>query len=211
MRGWLKAAMWLVLVAGGVLVPLYLFVFDLWRVPSDDPLLTASIQPTLGAGDLVVVTRHTTVTRGNLLRCGDPQAPGRYVVARAVGAPGEHIAIEGDVVSIDRQRMPSPRACEQPFRTVVDPATNEEIELSCAIEDYGEMTFGTLRSPKAPRPPAAAVVAPGQWFLVSDDRHVHLDSRDYGEIDPAGCQHIVFRVVGAKGFLDSETRLAVIW
>jgi signal peptidase I len=211
MRGWLQAAVWLVVVTGGVLLGLYVFTFDLWRVPSDDPLLAASIQPTLGAGDLVVVSRQPSVSRGNLVRCGDPQAPGRFVVARAIGAPGEQIAIEGDAVSIDRRRVPSPRACDEPSRTVVDPVTNDEIVLSCGVEDYGEMTFNALRSPSGPRPPVSAVVAPGKWFLVSDDRHVHLDSRDYGQLDPADCQHILFRIVGAKGLFDSRTRLTVIW
>ena len=51
----------------------------------------------------------------------------------------------------------------------------------------------------------------GKWYLVSDDRHIHLDSRDFGQIDPTTCQHIVYRLQSAKGFGDSKRRLSVIW
>lgn len=211
MFAWFKAMGWAAAFTGIALLLLYEFVFDVWRVPSDDPLLSASIQPTLSPGDLVVVTRRTTITRGHLLRCPDPQAAGRFVIARAIGAPGERVAIDRDVVSIDGHHLPSPRACEEPRRTVLDPSTNEEIELSCAVEDTGEITFGALQLPGQPRPPTTSTVDTGKWFLVSDDRHVHLDSRDYGQLDPAGCQHIVLRILGEKGVFDSRTRLSVIW
>jgi len=42
---------------------------------------------------------------------------------------------------------------------------------------------------------------------VSDDRHVHLDSRDFGQVDPRTCQHIVFRFVGAAGLGDGQEAL----
>jgi signal peptidase I len=62
-----------------------------------------------------------------------------------------------------------------------------------------------------PEPPTKTTVPAGSWFLVSDDRHVHLDSRDYGEVDPSTCQHVVFRLVGAAGFGDSRKRLSIVW
>jgi hypothetical protein len=46
---------------------------------------------------------------------------------------------------------------------------------------------------------------------VSDDRHIHLDSRDYGQVAPGTCQHILFRIVGPAGFTDAKSRLTVIW
>jgi signal peptidase I len=49
------------------------------------------------------------------------------------------------------------------------------------------------------------------WYLLSDDRHVHVDSRDFGALDVTACQHIVFRLVGAGGFGDDKKRLSVIW
>lgn len=211
MFGWFKAIVWLAAFIGTILLLLYLVAFDVWQVPSDDPLLTASIQPTLSAGDWIVVTRRPAVARGNLLRCADPEAPGRFVIGRAMAESGERVSVDNDVVSVDGRRLPSPRACEERTRTVVDPTTNEEVELFCSIEDYGESTFGALRQPARPRPSTTATVDRGKWFLVSDDRHVHLDSRDYGQLDPAGCQHIVLRIVGPKGLSDARSRLTVLW
>jgi signal peptidase I len=211
MRSFLRVVAWLLGVLGLIALVLYAFVFDVWTVPSDDPLLAASIEPTLGAGDVVLVTRHTSVARGNLLRCPDPQAPGRFVIGRAMARFGDKIDLRDEIVSIDGRHTPSPRRCDPPDTVVRDPQTTEEVSLVCAIEEYGEMTYSALRTQDHPEPPTKAEVEAGHWFLVSDDRHLHLDSRDFGQIDPVGCQHIVFRLVGAAGFGDAKKRLSIIW
>jgi signal peptidase I len=212
MRTWFRIILWVAGALGVVGALLYLLFFDVWTVPTDDPMLSASIEPTLSAGDVVIVTRHGSVDRGNLLRCADPQAPGRFVIARAIGRFGDHIEIHEEVVSIDSRRTPSPRACDPPSMTMHDPRTDQDVTLGCSVEDYGEREFECLRSGDHPEPVTKpAVVEAGKWYLVSDNRHVHLDSRDYGTIEPQSCQHVVFRVVGAGGFGDSRTRLNVIW
>jgi signal peptidase I len=200
MRTWLKILAWVGGIVGAVLLVLYIFVFDVWTVPADDPLLSASIEPTLSAGDVVVISRHTTVARGNLLRCADPQAPGRFVIARAIGRFGDKLAISDEVVSID-----------PPTVTLRDPSSGDDVVLSCSVEEYGEMTYSALRTRDHPEPPTKAEVEVGKWYLVSDDRHIHLDSRDFGQIDPNTCLHIVFRLEGAAGFGDSKKRLNIIW
>jgi signal peptidase I len=211
MRTWFKIVGWVAAVVGAIALTLHLFFFEAWRVPTDDPLLAASIEPTLSAGDLVVVTRHSSVARGSLLRCADPDAPARFVIARAIGRFGDRIDLTDDVVSIDGKHTPSPRACDTPTVTVHDPRSDEDVVLACEVEDYGDVPFGALRSHERPDPPASATVEARQWFLVSDDRHVHLDSRDFGPVDPNTCQHVVFRLVGAAGFADSKKRLSIIW
>lgn len=211
MRTWLKIVAWILGVVGAVLLLLYVGFFDVWTVPADDPLLAASIEPTLSAGDVIVVTRRTDVSRGNLLRCADPQAPGRFVVARAIARFGDEIEIGGETVAIDKHRNPSPRACDAPTEVVHDPQSGEDMTLACSVEEYGEMTYNALRSTDHPEAPTVEKVQQDRWYLVSDDRHVHLDSRDFGEIDPRTCQHIVFRLVSAKGFGDSKKRLNIIW
>jgi signal peptidase I len=183
-------------------------------VPEDDPLLTASIAPTLEPGDLLIVSRRTNIDRGNLLRCPDPQASGRYVVARAIGHFGDELDLTGESVSIDGHTTPSPRACEPAQVTVRNPATDQDTVLFCSVEEYGEMTYQSIRSRDAPEPFHKVKVEASMWFLVSDDRHIHLDSRDFGQMPggPAGgCQHILFRVVGPGGFFDARTRLSIIW
>jgi signal peptidase I len=211
MRGWLKFVAWVAGIVGAALLVLYLFFFDVWTVPTDDPLLASSVEPTLSAGDVVLVTRRTTVARGNLLRCADPQAPGRFVVARAIARFGDVLELRDEVVTIDGKRTPSPRACDPPTVTVRDPNINDDVVLSCSVEEYGEMSFTALRAGDHPEPPTKATIEASKWYLVSDDRHVHLDSRDFGQIDPATCQHIVFRLESAAGLGDAKKRFTLVW
>ena len=95
--------------------------------------------------------------------------------------------------------------------TVYDPTINDDVELGCSVEEYGETDFSALRASKHAEAQRTATADIGMWFLVSDDRHVHLDSRDFGQIDPSTCRHVVFRIVSAAGFGDSERRLSIIW
>jgi signal peptidase I len=211
MRTWFKIVAWVGGILGGVALLLYIFVFDIWTVPSDDPMESASIEPTLSAGDVVLVSRHTTVARGNLLRCPDPQAPGRFIVARAIAPNGEHIEIVDESVTLDGKRVPSPRACDQPTMVIHDPQSDTDVNLRCSVEDYGERDFWTLRATDHTEPPTRVAVESGRWFLVSDDRHVHVDSRDFGQIDVSTCLHIVYRIEGRDGMGDEKKRLSIIW
>jgi signal peptidase I len=211
MRAWFRLLAWVACVVAAVCGALYLLVFDVWTIPGDDPLLAASLQPTLAPGDVLVVFRYRGVDRGNVVRCPDPQAPGRFVVARAMGEGGDKLSIDHEIVDIEGHHTPSPRACDAPRATVFDPNTNDDVQLDCSIEDYGDMPHPTLHASARPEPPTRLTVEQGKWYLVSDDRHVHLDSRDYGQVDAASCQRVVFRLVGAGGYRDASRRLSVIW
>jgi signal peptidase I len=214
MRFLFKLAFWTIAVVGAFLGLLYAVLFDVWVVPADDPMLSASIEPNLSAGDVVVLSRAGSIGYGNLLRCSDPQAPGRYVVARAIGHSGDKVAIEDERVLVDGKRNPSPHSCDVVTRTLRDPSINDDVDLVCNVEDYGGVEFDALRSPASVESAATttnATVELGRWFLVSDDRHIHVDSRDYGSVDPAACKHIIFRIVGAAGFGDGKSRFSIIW
>jgi signal peptidase I len=211
MRVWFRIVSWTTVIVGLVLLVLYVGFFDVWTVPSDDPLLTAAIAPTLGPGDVLVVTRRTTIDRGNLLRCADPQAPGRYVIARAMAKWGDQVDLNGEVVSLDGRAVPRPRACDQSQVTVHNPATDEDVVLACSAEEYGEATYSVLAARDHPEPSSKVTIETGKWFLVSDDRHIHLDSRDFGTMTTTACQHVVFRILGGGGFFDSQSRFSIIW
>jgi len=211
MLAWFKFVAWSVGLGGLGLYGIHRFVLEVWRVPTDDPMLAASVEPTLSAGDLMLVWRGDSFARGNLLRCPDPQAPGRYVIARAMGAPGDHVEIHGEVVTLDGRRPPSPRACDQLRYAMFDPGRQENVNLWCTVEEYGDMDFSALKAADNLDPPTLSLVPPEHWFLVSDNRHIHVDSRDYGELEAAGCRHIVFRLAGAAGVFDRKKRLTVVW
>jgi signal peptidase I len=207
-----RLLVWVVGAVVAVCGLLYMAVFDVWRIPGDDPLLTASILPTLAPGDLVLLLKRSPgVGRGQLLRCPDPQAAGRFVVARAIGKGGDLLSIESELVALDGRRVGDARACAEPSLAVQNPSNGEDDVLACSIEEFGEVAHPTLRATARIEPPTHLTVEPGRWFLVSDDRHFHLDSRDYGQVDGEACEHIVFRLVGAGGWADSARRLMLIW
>jgi signal peptidase I len=210
MKTWTRLLMWVFGIVGAVLLFLYVFFFDVWKIPADDPMESASILPNLEAGDVVVLVRRPSVARGNLLRCPDPQAPGRFIIARAMGSFGDTVEIQRDNVLLDGKRKPSPHACDTPVQLVHDPQSGDDLNLHCFAEDFGERDFDVLVSDQ-PEPPTKAAVESGKWFLVSDDRHVHVDSRDFGQIDATACKHIVYRIVGAAGLGDAKRRFSVIW
>ena len=111
--------------------------------------------PTLSAGDVVLVSRHTSVTRGNLLRCADPQAPGRFVIARAIGAPGESLELRDEVGHHRRQAPAQPaRAATRPPFVVHDPQTDEDVDPRAArSRTTASGTSGRCGRSTTPEPP----------------------------------------------------------
>jgi len=207
----LKVIAWIVGILGVICGVLYVTAFDVWVVPADDPMLAASIEPAIRAGDIILVSRRTSSERGYLVRCADPRPenPGGFVVARIIAKQNEKIDIQADYVSVDSKRNPSPYACD-PI-TMKHPQTGEDIELVCSTEDTGEIKFGAYRAKSRSGIPTKATVQNGMVYLVSDNRYIHNDSRDFGQMDPATCQHVLFRVYGKEGFSDAAHRFNVIW
>ncbi|MEO8799740.1 MAG: S26 family signal peptidase [Polyangiaceae bacterium] len=132
MRSFLwRASKWIVGLTLAVALVLYLFVFDVWTVPGDDPSLTAAIAPTLAPGDLLLVTKSVSGGDGDLLRCADPQVPGRYVIARQAGKPGSTIEFaEHDTMKVDGAGVAS-LSCTPPRTTVEDPTSHVQTDLDC--------------------------------------------------------------------------------
>lgn len=197
------------LLAIGLL--LYLLVFDVWTVPADDPVLAASIEPALAPGDVILLSRLSTAAPPHLLRCSDPDEPGRFVVGRAVGKTNDHVEITGDAVFVNGLRKPSPRSCTPSSVLVRRPNTDEDIRLTCSEEELLDTTYRALHRNESPLPPIAAEVPGGKLYLVSDNRHLHLDSRDYGSVDPANCSAISYRLWGVGGITDPLRRFTIIW
>jgi hypothetical protein len=46
---------------------------------------------------------------------------------------------------------------------------------------------------------------------LSDNRAMHLDSRDYLGVQPSTCQRVTLRLWGAAGWFDAKKRLTVLW
>jgi signal peptidase I len=211
--GFIKGLLWPAGFAAVLGLLLYAFVFDLWRVPSDDPALAASIETTLSAGDLLLVRRSGDIEYGMLARCTDPDAPGRFVVGRAMGMPGDTISVYSTGVKINDKVLSTSNGCDERVVTVADPRDGHAVELACATVEYGGINRPLLRTltPPPKETVAPATVDHGRVYMVSDDLIFHLDSRDYGPLVPSTCRHVVFRLWGGAGFSDAKHRLSLLW
>lgn len=197
------------LVLGG----LWVTCLDVWIVPSDDSLFNASIAPSLEPGDTVILWRRGTPKFGDLVRCSDPEAAGRYVVGRIVGEPGDRIRADSIEMTVNEKPVGSMVACAPPKTRVPDPQSGDPVELPCDLEEIGGDTHPRLR---APRPEArgkvtSAQIAAANVFIASDDRYFHDDSRDFGAIARGSCPaRIVYRLWSERGWFDEERRLMYI-
>lgn len=208
MRSFFKALLWIFGTLAVVCGILYLTIFDVWTIPSDDPQLTVSIEPELGAGDTILVHRSTNPDIGSLVRCTDPDQAGKFVIARIIGKGGDDLEIRDGTFLYNGHAVSAPVGCEQGKVTVRNPVTQNQEELSCSTEEFAGIAHPALRVGKDNR---SVKVDVGKVYLLSDNRLMHLDSRDYGQIDPNTCQRISFRLWGEGGWSNAKRRLTMIW
>jgi signal peptidase I len=206
MRSLTKFLAWVLGTVGLVCLVLYYTAFDTWTVPADDPQLTASIVPALAPGDQVLITRATSVAPGALVRCTDPDAPGRFVIGRVVSKTGQQVKFHAGMITVDGKTLPAPFRCEQPTVTVRHPSTGEDTPIECYSEDLGGAFHDVLRMSIVEKDYDVAVEG-GTVVLASDNRPIHLDSRDFGLVQAATCQRIAFRLWNADG----SKRFNLIW
>lgn len=202
--------LWITAIALVVGTVLYFTMLEPWTIPTDDLQLAASIEPVLAAGDYVLVSRSYTNDTGALVRCTDPDVPGRFVIGRIVSKTGEAIDFRGGILFIDNHTPPASAACEVPRYTLRHPTTNEEIELNCLNEELGGGFHPTLRAKVADKD-THVIVDPGQVFLASDNRAMHSDSRDFGTVPTLSCQRIVLRMWSGSGIGDGQHRFNIVW
>jgi signal peptidase I len=193
-------------VVGGLL---YALLLDVWTIPIDDQQLGASIEPTISMGDTVLVSRSTQPDVGTLVRCTDPDSPGRWIVGRIVAKYGDVIDLSGGTFQINGHGVSAPAACDPPVVTIRSPVTGQEEDLHCSTEEYAGITHPAIRSGIETR--KHVELESGRLYLVSDNRAMHLDSRDFGPIAVGTCQRIVFRLYGSGGYGDSKRRFSFIW
>jgi signal peptidase I len=186
---------------GLIVLALYLTVIEFWTVPSDDAALTASIVPTLAAGDFLVVAKDSIPDISDLVRCTDPDAPERFVVGRVFARNGDPVQVIGDIANSKQRRQPSPRRCGTPTYTVAT-KDGDTRDLECWEENYDGTTFHVMRGADRPSQDFSGVAEQGKFFLVSDNRTLHLDSRDFGQVEPHACRRVYVRLWGAAGITE---------
>jgi signal peptidase I len=208
-----KLVVWVTLIAGGIAAALRATCMRSWTMPGDDKLLSLSVMPTLEAGDVLLLWRTGTPGFGELVRCPDPEAPGRFVVGRILGEQGDNVVAELGSVTVNNKIVASRRACIPAKLSVFDPNTGEPFDLSCEVEDAGGIEYTRARATNPSPQPAVyrLKVPPTSVFLASDNRHYHDDSRDFGPLPKDSChERVVFRLWSARGWFDEARRMMFI-
>lgn len=208
MRSLLRLLLWIAAIGGAAAYLLHLLWFDAWVIPNDDPMLILSMMPTLGPGDTVIVQREAVPKFGQLARCPAPDLPGHYVVGRVFGEQGDQVQVVQERALVNNTRIPTRHMCNSV--TVPDPVSEVPTSLSCSVEDNGAWTYSVLRGERPDRDHLIPKVEDGKLFILSDNRHFHQDSRDFGPVDASTCEHVVFRLWG-ESFGDASRRFDILW
>lgn len=207
MNDFVRRVFWSTGIFGAVCALLYLLVVDVWVVPPDRVLAT-SVLPTLAPGDKLLVHRGKTPRFAELARCASPTAPGQWVVGRVFGVPGDRVEVTDGHVLTNGAAIEVRHACDAV--TVAHPVTQNLLTLGCRVAETRPFSFSYLNAPELRSGTHVTVVEAGKVFLVSDNRLLHQDSRDFGQIEAATCEHVVLRLWGER-FTDASRRLNVVW
>jgi signal peptidase I len=213
MRELLRFLIWTAIFVGALVALARVTAIRWWRLPSDDPYLEASIAPTLRGGDLVLLWRLTKPSFGDLVICPEPDARHRVVIARIAGEAGDRVSVRGSTVSVNGAKAPTEHACTPTRFAVAHPGTGSQLEQSCEIEVLGAASHERGGTGGHQVLPASAdiTVDPGKLFLLSDNRLLPYDSRDFGLVDRDSCsERVVFRLFGAGGHADEARRFVFI-
>ena len=210
----LRFLLWTVLVLGVIGGFLHLTMLRVWRVPMNDPVLQASLAPTLEAGDLVVLWRLTEPTFGDLVLCPEPDYPERVVIGRVFGEGNDVVEFKKGSPKVNGKAFQIERQCSPNEFTVTHPDDeSKEVTQRCFWEAMANRVHmaGSTRSFGDARDWEETEVPPGQLYLVSDNRLFPYDSRDYGPVPKDSCREtVVFRLVSREGWGDADARLSVI-
>jgi signal peptidase I len=205
----LKAILWTVGVLAVLVGGLRLVAIRWVQVPLDDDELAAALAPTLRAGDWIVLWRLTPPGFGDLAHCDDPENPGYSVIGRIAGEGNDSIRVKAADLSINNKKQGTESACNPAQVEVEDPASGASVRLNCSIEALGGVKHMRLNSKKTSD--FSTEVEPGFLFLLSDNRDMPYDSRNYGNVDKDTCKEtVVFRLVSVDGMSDVESRFTFI-
>ncbi len=163
------------------------FLFEPFQIP------TGSMIPTLNVGDFIVVNKFAyglrlPVTgtkildiaepkRGDVMVFIPPHEP-VYYIKRVIGLPGDHVRYADDTVYINGEPLP------QEEMGII-----RELGVQHSLETVGGVTHDihTYASERSDRgydwlPPEGAVIPPGHYFMMGDNRDNSEDSRYWGPV-----------------------------
>lgn len=206
-----RVLFWTVVILGVITGILRAFVFKVWKIP-EDPVLAASVAPSLAGGDVVVLLTMGKAGFGDLTRCTDPDDPSKYVIGRIAGLGGDVVETEGRNLIVNGTRFQGESSCPKPKYMVPHPNTESDVEIFCDVVQMGGGWHyrGYDATPFRPVNTRTEVTT-GMVYLLSDNRDLHDDSRDFGLLQQTSCnERIIFRLWGKGGWSDDEWRMTYI-
>ena len=203
---------WTAAILGGTFLIARALFLDVWTFP-DDRRFAASVAPTLRAQDVLVLVKAGDPTVGDLVRCTDPDDPKGFVVGRVGGREHDQIEIEGPTIILNGHRYDPESACRDRAVTLPNPGEGADIDVYCDKVSMGSGWHyrGHSEKTRFGVDKVSAIVRSGMFYLVSDDREWHDDSRDFGQVPTASCPYkIVFRLWGGMGMRADPLRFEFI-
>ena len=214
MRSLVRFLAWGLLAVGLLLGILRATVLRWFWLPTNDPIFETSVIPSLRGGDLILTSRITSPKFGDLVVCPEPDHPERYVIGRIIGEPGDEVEIINGEPRVGRYKFIVERNCDPGKIKYPNPDNEaEEVVQYCDMEAIANHLHrtGGLGGHEIRPETLTYTVTEGKFFLISDNRLYHYDSRDFGLVDIDSCKETVFlRLVSKEGWLDAENRLNYI-
>lgn len=188
MRDFLKGALKflgvvlvIALIAGGVLYAFFVKVVEVGH---------NAMAPTMILGDRVLVWNSQDFELGEVVLCPHPQQPGRYVMGRVVGRPGQIVSFERGSLIINGQ---TPATDVRGLVDFFDAETGRTERMRMALEDILDHDHRIFwREGSEARMRRAHRVSGGLYILNDNRTYVGEDSRTFGEVTPSNCVGRVF-------------------
>lgn len=118
----------------------------------------ASMQPNLKKDDLVIILRHVTPRKGDIILFKNPAEPGRVLIRRIAAAEGDTVEIKDRVFRVNNGAY--------------------QFRWKTASKDHRVFPMNFTFRDNMP----AVKIGRGSYFVLSDDLDRGFDSRTFGPI-----------------------------
>src|SRR5262249_9787569 len=137
--GMKKSILWfigIVAAFAGIIYGFDAYFLEEWVVPGSDPMLVASLAPTLGEGDMIRILKSSGAPLGHLGKCTNPRGTGDDIVGRVIAEAGDEVRIEGERPSVNNRSNTVLRTCNP--QVVRNPITGKDMRLNCLWEEHSK-------------------------------------------------------------------------
>ncbi len=184
-----KLHQYLKYIAINILIAAFLSLLIVKYVISAYRIEGASMISILLSGERVLISKpaakYGSIKRFDIVVFRKPDEPGKTIIKRIIGLPGEIIEIRAGQVYIDSKKIEQPfldkwaaplsqKGPGSPELNIPGKKNNIPGALSFHIDKKEKDIYAGNMNP--------LLIRKGHYFLMGDNRPVSLDSRDFGEV-----------------------------